>query len=208
MVEVYYYLPAAEADVVVECGLKLSRWADREIKMGGEVRKCISALLNPRDDMDKYRSSAFKCLKLEIQPDYCYIADRYLYEAGKIANAAMDMYYGSVIPVENYMFGTYRLPECLVFTTIMSEQISFLSRGMDSPILYDNSEDLYINNVIETYREYHSNFNDCLLYNFYCKLAEIGKADKIEDREKKIAVFFDRKREKVFSVRIPDMSEY
>lgn len=208
MVDIYYYLPVNEVDNAVECGLRLSKWSEKEIFIDGEVKKCISALLNPRDDMSKYRSEYYRCVKLELPENYCYVADGSLYLAGLGSTKAMDMYKGSIIPVKNYIFGSYRLPECLVVTTVISGQISILSKKLDSPVLYDNSEELYINNIMETYKEIHSDFSDCLLYNFYSKLAEIGKADKIEDNEKKIAVFFDKKREKAFTVKIPDMSKY
>jgi hypothetical protein len=208
MVEVYFFLPAQEVDTVVECGLKLSKWAEREAVIEGESRKCVSALLNPRDDMKKYKSSEFRCVKLEVQPKFCYVADRSLYEVGLGSQEAMDMYMGSVLPVENYIFGSYRLPECLVVTTILPGQIHVLNKRLDSPILIGSSEELYINNIIETYKERHEDFYDCLLYNFFSKLAQIGKADKIEVSDKNITVFVDKTREKVFIVRKPDMGKY
>ncbi len=82
MVEVYYYLPSREVEEVVECGLKLSKWHDKEVVINGDSKKCISALLNPRDDIGKYRSADFKCVKFELAPQYCYAADRYLYRVG------------------------------------------------------------------------------------------------------------------------------
>lgn len=206
--EVYFYIPANEAENTVECGLKLSRWFDKEVVIGGSVRKCISALLNPKDDIVKYRSGEYRCLKLDVNTNYCFVADKYLYEVGLSFSQVMDMYTGSVIPVENYIFGQYRLPECLVTSTVIAEQISILDKRLDSPVLFDNSEDLYINNIVETYKEEHNDFNDVLLYYFYSKLAEIGKADKIEDSDKSIAVFFDKHKEKVFTLRVPDISKY
>ena len=46
MVEVYYYVPIEELENAVECGLKLSKWYDKEVLIGLERTKCISALLN------------------------------------------------------------------------------------------------------------------------------------------------------------------
>lgn len=208
MVEVYYYLPADKADEVVECGLKLSEWYSKEVAVNGDKRKCISALLNPKDDIDKYKSSEFKCVKLELPPHYCFAADKYLYLAGQADSKAMELYLESIIPVKEYIFGAYRLPECLVTSTIIAGHISILDKRLDSPVLFDNSEDLYINNILESYRESHSDFNDCLLYNFYSKLAETGKVDKIEDINNKIAVFIEKESGKAFTVKIPDLDSY
>lgn len=208
MVEVYCYLRADEVENIVECGMKLSSWFDKEVSVHSESRKCISALLNPKDDIEKYKSGDFVCVKLEVDPRYCFVADKYLYWIGLNFPQSMDMYIQSVIPVENYIFGSYRLPECLITTTVIAGHISVLNKRLDSPVLFDNSEELYINNILETYKEEVDDFNDCLLYNFYCKLAEIGKADKIEDNEKKMAVFIDKRREKAFTIKIPDISKY
>lgn len=208
MVEVYYYMPLPEVDNAIECGLKLSKWFDKEVAVEGEIRKCISALLNPKDDMDKYKSAGFKCVKLELSPNYCLVGDRYLYEVGQNFPEIMKTYTESIVPVEKYIFGSFRFPECLVTSTLIAGQVSLLDKRLDSPVLIDKSEELYINNVMETYREMHYDFNDVMLYYFYCKLAEAGKVDKIEDNIKKIAVFLDKGTGKAFTVKIPDISGY
>jgi hypothetical protein len=64
MVEVYYYIPVEEAENAVECGLKLSRWFEKEVMLNGESKKCISTLLNPRDDLNKFKSAEMNCIKL------------------------------------------------------------------------------------------------------------------------------------------------
>lgn len=186
----YYYVPAEEVENAVLCGLKLSKWYDREVPINGESKKCLTAFLNPKDDMEKYRSDRYKCLKLEILPKYCFVADRYLYLMGLSNPAAMEMYYSSIMPVEDYVFGTYRLPECLVTSTVIGEYISVLEKKLGPPILFENSEELYLNNIMEAYQEKNTAFIDALLYCFYSRLAELGKLKKMEDKEKKVAVFF------------------
>lgn len=206
LIEVYYYIPANEVDYAVECGIKLSKWYDKEVYFNGDKKKCISCLLNPKDDIQKYKSSNFQCLKLQLSPNYCFAADRYLYNIGLNYPDVMWMYSKSIIPVNEYIFGSYRLPECLVTSTVIGEQVSSLDRRLDSPVLYNNSEELYINNIIENYRERYSDFNDSLLYYFYCKLAETEKIDKIEDSENRIAVFIDKENNRSYTVRIPDIN--
>jgi hypothetical protein len=113
-------------------------------------------------------------------------------------------YQKSLIPIEQYIFGTYRLPECLIPTTIISEQMEEVDKKLGLPVLFENSEKLYLSNILESYREENDESNDALLYYFYNKLAEFKKIDKIEDKEKKVAIFFDRVRDKVFCLRVPD----
>jgi len=207
MVEVYYYVPTEDVDYVVECGLKLSRWFDREVVIDGEAKKCIAALLNPKDDMEKYKSGNFACIKLEVDTEHCFVADSYLYRLGLDNPQIMEMYTASIMPVNEYIFGKFRLPECLVTCTVIAGRISVLNKKKDSPVLFDNSEELYINNIIEINRERSKNFNEALLYCFFSKLADIDIVRKIEDFGKNIAVFIEKKSGKPYIVRIPDFNK-
>jgi len=66
MVEVYYYIPKEEVEKC--CRVRFE--AVRVFRQGSGYRKhqakCISALLNPKDDMEKYRSESLRCVKLEL----------------------------------------------------------------------------------------------------------------------------------------------
>ena len=208
MVEVYYYIPAKSAEKAIECGIKLSEWYCREVIIDGERRKCITALLNPRDDHVKYMSSVYRCLKLEVQPKYCFVADSLLYEAGLSFPEAMEMYLSSIISIERYFFGGYRIPECLITSSIIAENIGELGRGLDTPILYGNSQELFFNNTFEGFREAHDDFNDILLYHFFKRLCREGKALGIEDSKSGLAVFKDERDGRVYTLRIPDMAGY
>ncbi len=106
--------------------------------------------------------------------------------------------------MENYIFGMYRIPECLVTTTVIGDMITLLNKRRDSPILFDNSEDLYINNLIQVNKEENPGFSDAVLYSFYSKLAELGRVKKVESPGKNTAVFIDEDKEEVYSLRVPD----
>ena len=208
MVEVYFYVPVKSSEIAVECGLKISEWYSKKIEVDGVSKKCISALLNPRDDYHKYTSADFKCLKLEVMLKYCYVAENMFYQAGLTFPEVMEMYLKSVIPVENYTFGRYRLPECLVTCTVIGDNVSALDKRLDSPVLFNNSEELYISNIIEELKESHNDFNDAMLYFFYCKLADIGKIRRIEDVSSGVAVFTDKKDNRVYTFKIPDLENF
>lgn len=208
MVEVYFYLPAENAANAVECGLKLSEWYSREILIEDTVRKCIAALLNPRDDMKKYMSSEYKCIKMEIMPKYCFVGDSLLYLTGIENKEAMDMYLNSIVPVEKYSFGSFRLPECLITSTVIGEYISVLDKRLDSPILYNNSEELYVGNIIEDFKDKHDNFNDALLYSFFLKLSEMGNYRMIGSEGGSAAVFVNNRDGRTYTIRKPDLGSY
>lgn len=208
MVEVYCYIPEKDTENAVSCGIKLTEWYGREVLVDGTRRKCIRALLNPRDDRQKWLSPDHRCLKLEVPSKYCFVADSMLYEAGVAFPEIMEFYERSVVPVENYAFGKYRLPECLVTCTVLGDNVGILDRRLDSPILYNSSEELYINNIIEGFREIHEDFNDAMLYFFFSRLAETGNVRKLEDTKGGTAVFEDMRDGKLYTFKIPDMGKY
>lgn len=208
MIEVYFHIPNEHADVAVECGLKLSQWSSREVAVEGTVKKCITAFLNPRDDVDKFKSRDYRCIKLSLMPKYCYVADNHLYQLGEKFPEVMEMYEKSIVPIEQYAFGTYRLPECLITGTVVGDDIAVLDRRLDSPILFTNSEELYISNLIAGYKDTHEDFDDALLYHFYGALAGMGRLRKVESEEKGISLFVDERENRTYTVRIPDMSTY
>ena len=206
MAEVYYYVPAEDSDYIIECGLKLSRWYEKEILIEGINKKCFSALLNPKDNMEKFSDEHLKCIKLDIPSEYCYVADKYLYEAGLYIPEIMESYYKSIIPIEKYLFGLYRLPECLVTTTVIPEQVGILNKAQDIPVLFNSSEELYINNLTEINKEIYEDFDDMILYYFYSKLAEYKNITCIEDKNNEMAIFIDNtniKKDKIYTIKIP-----
>ncbi|MEN2775471.1 hypothetical protein ABCY62_10585 [Acetivibrio clariflavus] len=203
MVEVYYYVPQDKVRDSIECGLKLSQWYEKEVQIEFENKKCLCALLNPRDDMDKYKSPDYKCLRLELYPEYCYVADKSLYELGLQHDEVMKLYMDSITPIKDYIFGMYRLPECLVTTTVIPEQISLLDKGLGSPILFNNSEELYINNLIEDFRQKYDNLNDRLLFGFFKGRATEGEMEMIEKDGNGFVAFIDKKTDRAFTVRKP-----
>ncbi|NLK88245.1 MAG: hypothetical protein GX279_12275 [Clostridiaceae bacterium] len=204
MVEVYFYIPANKAGYAVECGLKLSEWYSRETVIDGSSRKCIAALLNPRDEYDKYTSGAYRCLKLEIDPKYCFAADRSLYEAGLSYPQVMELYKASIIPIGNYTFGEYRFPEVLVTSTILGENISVSGKMLDTPVLYENSQELYFNNLMEYLRDEQGDLNDTLLYLYFKWLCDNGKAETIGGFDGAYAVFRANGGQRVYTFRTPD----
>jgi len=204
MLEVYYYVKSEDVSNIIDCGLKLSTFHNKEVIIGEEKKLCFSGLINPKDDFELYKSTSFSCLKLQVKSEKCFIADRFIYETAQSQN--MELYYKTIVPIEQYMFGKYRLPECLITTTILAGEASILDKRMDSPVLYSNSEELYINNILQELREQFVETDDSLLYYFFDKLADLGKLDKIENSNTGKSVFKNESG-KTYCVKTPALSE-
>lgn len=207
MTEVYYYVKSENVSNIIDCGLKLSAYYNKEVVIDDEKKLCLSGLINPKDDLELYKSSAFKCLKLQVKTGKCFVADRFIYDTFKAQGQDMESYYKTIVPIEQYSFGSYRLPECLVTTTILAGEASVLDKRMDSPVIYSNSEELYINNILQELREQYAEIDDSLLYYFLDKLADLAKLDKIEDSNTGTAIFKNQSGRK-YCVKKPDLNNF
>lgn len=203
MPEVYYYVNSQAVSNIIDCGLKLSTFYDKEAEIDGEKKLCFCGLLNPKDDMELYRSEQYTCLKIQVKGTQCFVADRFLYDNAQKAGRGMEFYYKSIIPVERYIFGQYRIPECLITTTILAGEAVLLDKRMDSPVIYTNSEELYRNNILQELREQNPEIDDCLLYYYFNRLAETKKLDKIDNNESGTTVFTDGNG-RTYCVKSPD----
>ncbi|HEX2925900.1 MAG TPA: hypothetical protein VHP38_06530 [Ruminiclostridium sp.] len=189
MPEVYYYVSSEKVPDIIDCGLKLSACYDKVVNVEDEPKQCFAGLLNPRDDLYSYKSDILTCIKVQVKGEQCFVADRFIYETIKEKPGNWELYNKSIVPLEKYIFGAYRYPECLITSTILAGEAAVLDSRMDSPIIYENSEDLYINNILNYFREHYEKFDDYLLYSFFNRLAELNKLDKIESKDGKKAVF-------------------
>lgn len=203
MPEVYYYVKSENVSNIIDCGLKLSTFHSKEVIIEEEKKLCFSGLLNPKDDLELYNSTSIRCLKLQVKSEKCFVADRFIYE--NVQGSDMELYYKTIVPIEQYMFGTYRLPECLITTTILAGEASILDKRMDSPILYSNSEELYINNILQELREQYAEIDDSLLYYFLDKLADLAKLDKIENCD--IGTVFKNELGRTYCIKKPNLDK-
>lgn len=197
--EVYYYIPIKEREDALSCGIKLSTKADKKVLINGYDTSCISMLLNPKDHLDKYKSDKYACLGIEVKSGYCFIADSSFFGNNETEN----LYVHSVVSPEKYMFGKYRKPECLVTCTILPDNIRELNKVIDVPLLYNNSEDLYVSYILEDLKEKNLDFNETVLGLFFEKLYGQGKLSRIENVE--FWIYTDT-RGSVFTVKKPEIT--
>jgi len=207
MPEVYYYAKSENVSNIIDCGLKLSTFHNKKVIIEEEKKLCFSGLINPKDDLELYKSNAFICLKIQVKSEKCFVADRFLYDTFQGQGLNMELYYKSIVPIEKYAFGSYRLPECLITTTILAGEASVIGKRMDSPVIYSNSEELYIYNILQEFKEQHAEIDDCLLYYFLDKLADLAKFDKIENSNIGTAVF-KNELGRTYCVKKPDLNKF
>lgn len=209
MAVVYLYVPVEKAEVIVECGLKLSEWKNKNVQTpwSSFPQPCICALLHPDDDK-RSKDSAFQCIKLDIPAEDCIIADKDLYNLSLESPDIKQKYIDTMVTLDKYIFGSFRNPECLIFTTIISEQIHLYGKGLDDPILYESSETLYVNNILEGFNERYSGINKVLLYCFMLTQSQNQLIEGVQYDNKGIAFFFDKASNKYITLPVPDLKEY
>lgn len=205
MADLYFFVSKGKIEDVVDCGLKLSEWYDRELILPGmsESKKVLKALLNPRDDTKKLKDTNYKCVRLQVELEYCRVSDASLYRMSQENPGIKELYYSSIVPLKDYCFGTFRDPEVLVMTSVLPEFIKVTGLTLDIPLLYENSENLYLVNLMEKHEELYNDSGNHLLYAFFTYLESKGKATRFEDKEHKNVVFFYTDSKEYTVLRIP-----
>lgn len=205
MAVVYFYIPAEKLEDVLDCGLKLSEWKSRVLPTDG--RPCLCALLHPMDDA-RHRDPAYQCVRLDVPVEYCMVADSDLYQLSLSDSSLKEVYQKTMVPLQHYIFGSFRKPECLVFTTILPEQLSLSGKGLGEPILYENSDSLYVNNLLGQYHDRYDDIYRVLLYSFLAMQKLEGRIEGFQCDEKGLAVFYDREMNYHITLPVPDFGKY
>lgn len=172
--KVFYFAKVDSAEEIMDCGIKLNQYFEREITVNGFQKRFLLAYLHPADCL-KFYDDTYKAVKIKAPEESSYIAEGALYD-----DQNLHLYESSLIPIREYRLGTYRKPECLIQCTLLPHQIEDYDRRRDEPILYDNSENLYMNRVLYKAREEYSFFDDLALERYYDMLVEEGKYIKEE----------------------------
>ena len=132
---IYYYTKNENLPIFLKYGIRLSKNFDKEIYINGYKKPYLIGLFNPKDDINKYDSKNYTCIKLDVLSNHC-----------KVINLDGNEFLDEMIkhiPLEEYKFGTFKNPCVLIDTSIMSDKISLYNKIIDIPLLYDNSEDFY-----------------------------------------------------------------
>ncbi len=160
--------------------------------------------LNPMMIPTGFKDDSYACLMLEGVKRIQFCADKHLYDLGVYDKEVMEYYSRSIINLKDYVYGSYRTPECLITATVIPGQIKVMNRVRDIPVLFDNSEELYLNNLTEITREKYSDFTETALYCYFDRLAGKGGITRITKEGTGIAVFAENDTKRAYTIKIPD----
>ena len=73
MATIYFYVNSSKLNETLRYGIKLSQNFLYNIPIKGVEKKCMVGLLNPKDEIHKFQSEEYVCLKLNLYPEQCYI---------------------------------------------------------------------------------------------------------------------------------------
>lgn len=135
MATIYFYVRSSKLNETLRYGIKLSQNFSHIIPIKGIEKKCMVGLLNPKDDLDKYNSEEFVCLKLNLYPEQCHVIN-------DVSLIIPPKEY-ETISILDYKYGEIENPRVLFSCSILPEEITLLNKTIDEPLLFDNSKDLF-----------------------------------------------------------------
>lgn len=166
-VKVYCFIPAEEAEEVIECGLKLNSRLTKTITICGAQVPCFEAYLHPKDGAGTGSDDVL--VKITLPEGRAYIADNSL--LGELGG----LYNKSIILADRYKLGKYRKPCCLISCTILPEMIERYNPDLDEPLLYQSSEQLYRDSLFYKTDDLAQSFKDVALNAYYNLKAASGE---------------------------------
>ena len=158
MSTIYYYAKKEAIPVYLKYGIRLSKNFDKEFNINGYQKPYLIGLLNPKDDMNKFASMDYFCIKLDVLDSHLLVID-----ASKTDDNQMMK---EVTPIEKYVFGSFLKPRVLIDTSVISDKISLYNPVQDIPLFYDNSKDFFYQVQIE------KRLNELPLEEIYQRLKE------------------------------------
>lgn len=170
MADVYFYIKKEELNNSLKYGIKLSKNYNGQTIINNINKKYIQGLLNPKDDLEKFNSTEFCCIRATISNDYLFVCDKSLLNS--------DYFSDNVIPISDYKFGYYRTPIILIVCSLLPEQLNTINKIIDVPVLYNSSQELYLENAIENLKLDTDNCNEIILNSLLEALEKKGILSK------------------------------
>ena len=167
--QAYIWLEKERAEEVLAGGLRPEGEGIEGLSLPRAGGGYIAALLNPADDYATAGSAGLVCLRLNVDAKKAYVIDTARIE-GKIAD--------TLAPAEKYVFGTYRRPLLVIPEQVEPENIKKYEGVLDAPVLYENSEKIYIDRQFALADDNDPGFREIALRAYHEKQAAAGRAVK------------------------------
>ena len=73
MATIYFYVKSSKLNETLRYGIKLSQNFSHKVPIKGIEKKCMVGLLNPKDDINKFASEDYVCLKINLYTEQCFV---------------------------------------------------------------------------------------------------------------------------------------
>ena len=152
-------------------GIKLSEQENRIIELNSSTKRGIQAFLSPKDS-PLYLNEEFECIRVLTKGLTAIVFNKICEGTELIDNFVVD--------IENYNIGDYEIPEAIICSSILPDNLFPYNKILDKPLLVQNSREFYyekcINEILET--------DMFTKYELYQTLLILGDQKKVLNVEK------------------------
>ena len=145
MQDLYIYVDKNKVDDCLKYGIKLSEYENRVLKLSNVSRRGIQAFLSPKDS-ELYLDDSYGCIRV-VSKNLTAIVFNKICENTSLIDDFM-------CNIEDYRIGNYELPEDIICSSILPENLQLYNKILDKPLLVQNSREFYyekcINEIMET----------------------------------------------------------
>lgn len=171
MQDLYIYVNKSIASDCLKYGIKLSEHENKILKLTESNKRGIQAFLSPKDS-PLYLNEDFECIRV-LTKGLSIIIYNKICENTEIIN-------DFITNIENYKVGDYELPEAIICSSILPDNLFPYNKILDKPLLVQNSREFYyekcINEIIES--------DIFSKYELYQTLLILGDQKKVLNAEK------------------------
>ena len=190
MQDLYIYVDKNIASDCLKYGIKLSEQENRVIELNSSTKRGIQAFLSPKDS-PLYLNEEFECIRVLTKGLTAIVFNKICEGTELIDNFVVD--------IENYNIGDYELPEAIICSSILPDNLFPYNKILDKPLLVQNSREFYyekcINEILET--------DMFTKYELYQTLLILGDQKKVLNVEKyqSVKVYTDPISNKIYTKR-------
>ena len=173
MQDLYIYINKNDVDTCLKYGIKLSEYSNKILKLQNMEKRGILAFLSPKDS-DLYIDENYECIRVNIKD-----LNTIIYNKLCENTPLIDEFY---CDISEYSIGDYELPEAIICSSILQENLSIYNKILDKPLLVQNSREFYyeksINDILDS-----DKFSKYELYQMLLILGDQKKVLKIEKKD-------------------------
>ncbi len=165
----YIWLEKEKAEEILAKGMKPEGEGVEGLALPRAGKEYIAALLHPADTFAGGGEADHVCLRLDIDRKTAYVID-----AGRMAGRVQD----TLTPADKYVFGSFRRPLLIITAPVRAEDIKRYEGNIDAPLLYENSEKIYIDRQFALIDDIDPAFREIALRAYYEKQTAAGRGVK------------------------------